>query len=466
MGLLNVFQKQNRSLPFDNPQYTMSVDNVDTFLNMFGSRHSDSGEVVTPHTSMQLATVFSCVRIIAEQIAINPLFMYQVDGEGQKRLAVDHDYFDLVTNRPNDEQDAIQFRTASQSCLLLWGNSYIELERDNSNRVTAMWNRHPSITSPIRDSKGRKAFVTKDSPDKKERFILNENMIHLMGVTFDGEVGISPVEFARQSIGGNLAMDKFSNRFFANYAMPQMALLTKKLVKPEVKQQMRTDWENQHSGSNQHRLAVLDGEMDIKTLSVTQEQAQFLESKLQTKQEVAALFGVPGHMLGMTDKGVKANVEQQSQDFYTSGIRPWAMKWEKAVGNKLFSNKGRSAGRYIVKFDMSGFIRGDSASRIAFYQTGIQNGILSPNEAREMEGLNSIGPDGDGHYIQLNMQSLALANSTDPSPDGPNTELAQELEENSFIRRVSLSKRMALVKQIVEEVKKSEASVVQNETKV
>lgn len=431
-----------RNNPFDAAGYPMSIGNVNAFLSRFGGDYrSDSGEVVTPHTSMHTSTVWACVQLISSQIAINPLFMYQLDGKGNKSLAVDHDYFDLITNRPNPEQDAIQFRTAVQISILLWGNGYIELERDNAARVTAMWHRHASKTRPVRLPNGKLAYETADTHNAETRIIQSENMVHIMGCTFDGYHGLSPIEFARQTVGSKIAMDKYSGRFFANNANPSVALTIPKPVKAEDKQKMRTDWETLQTGANQHRVAILDGGMELKTISITQEQAQFLESKNASAEEIASIFGVPGHAIGLLEKSVKANVEQQAQDLLNYCLRPWMSKWEKALTCKMFNTKGRSAGRYVVKFDIKELLRPDSASRQTYYQSLIQNGVLSPNEAREIEGYNSIGPDGDGHFIQLNMQSLAQANSTDSTPDGPDTELAQEMEENS-LKRVSANYRM------------------------
>lgn len=429
--------------PFDNPGYPMTEMNVNAFLANFGGQHrSDSGEIVNPHTALQTSTVWACVQLISSQIAINPLFMFQLDAKGIKTLAVDHDYFDFVTNRPNPEQDAIQFRTAVQIDLLLHGNGYIELQRDNGGRVVAMWHRMASQTEPVRRDDKKLWFRTTDSVDREPRFIKSADMIHIMGNTLNGYIGLSPIEFAMQSIGGKLAMDKFGNRFFANNATPQMALMTKKLVKADEKTRMRQDWETLQSGHNQHRVAVLDGELDIKSISIPNDQAQFLESRNASEQEIAAIFGVPGHAIGLLEKSVKANVEQQATDLVNYCLRPWMAKWEKALTNKLFSTVGRSAGRYVVKFDTRELLRPDTSSRQAYYQSMIQNGVLSQNEVRDLEGYNPIpGTDGDGYYIQLNMQSLALANSTDPTPNGPDPELTQELEENSFPRRLGQNYR-------------------------
>jgi HK97 family phage portal protein len=432
-----------RSNPFNNPAYPMTVGNVNAFLEMFGGQNrSDAGEVVNPHTAMHTSTVWACIQLISTQIAINPLFMYQIDKEGNKSMATDHDYYDLITNRPNPEMDAIAFRTAVQIQTLIWGNGYIEIQRDNANRVVALWPRHAARTNAVRNpATGELEFRTTDSEDGKPRYIKNENMIHIIGLSFDGIVGIDVISYAKQKIGSKIAMDKFGARYFANYAMPQLAITSKQIIKPETKAQMRTSWEELQTGHNQHRVAILDNDIDIKQLSTTPEAAQYLESMKATEEEIAAIFGVPGSSIGLLDKGIKANVEQQAQNLFNYCLRPWMAKWEKALTSKMFSQLGRSAGRYVVKFDTRELIMPDASSRQAYYQSMIQNGVLSPNEVRSLEGLNSIGPLGDLHIVQLNMQTLDQLVLNAPEQEKPDAELTMEVEENSFPKTIGQTYR-------------------------
>jgi hypothetical protein len=226
-------------------------------------------------------------------------------------------------------------------------------------------------------------------------------------------------------------MDKFSARFLANNATPSLAITVPGTMKAEDKTKARSDWESLQTGSNHSRVAILDNGKTITPISISQLDAQFIESKQLTKRELAAIYGVPGHMVGDQEKGIKANVEQQAQDFLTYCLQPWMDRWEKGLTTKLFSQMGRSAGKYIVQFNTRRLLRPDATSRTTYMQSGIQNGVLSINDAREMEDLNPIGPEGDYHYIQLNMQTLELANNP-PTPQPVDTELLDEQEENSL----------------------------------
>jgi HK97 family phage portal protein len=430
---LSLLNRIFRSNPFNNPNYPMTTENVNGWLDMMGGSHSDSGELVNTHNAMQTTTVWACVNFISSQMAVNSLFLYEVDEEGNKTLAADHDYFDLLTKRPNQEMDAASFRTAVQVSALLHGNGYIELVRNNAARVVAMWPRSGHCTRPARLPSGDYGFITSDSDDGRERFVSAENMIRIMGLTVDGRSGLSPIMYHAQTIGRKIAMEKFGARFFANSATPSGILSTTQKVKPEDKTKMRSDWEALQSGRNQHRVAVLDQELKFQQISIPQDEAQYLETLNATDKQIAQMYAVPAAAIGLLDKGIKANVEQQMRDAYNYCLRPWMERWEIAFNTTLFASVGRSAGRYIVEYSTRKLLMGDNESRLKYYQSMIQNGVLSPNEVRNLEGYNQI-PDGNGHYIQLNMQTLAFANTTDPVPDGPNTELAMEMEENNFKR--------------------------------
>lgn len=445
---MSFFSRLVRSNPLNVPGAIDNLMTVNAFLESFGGQHrSDSGEIVNHRTSLQTATVWACVNLISQQIAINPLFMYQYDGKGNRDLATGHDYFELVNSQPNPYQDAIAFRTAVEMSRLLTGNGYIEIQRDNGGRVVALWHRNSEYTEPFWQAHPpslngvRLAYKTTDTPDRQVRIIPYENVIHLMGMTLNGWTGVSVIHHHAQTIGKRIAMDKYSSRFFANNATPSGILTMLNKVKPEDKPKMRSDWESQQLGGNTHRINILDQGTTFAPITINQADSQFLESSNATAEDIASIFGVPGYVVGLLSKSVKANVEQQNQDLYNLCLRPIMAKYEKAYSNKLFNNRGRSAGRYVVKFDMFDFLHPDSASLMVSNQSSIQNGVMSPNEARATLGLNSLGPVGDEHYIQLNMQTLELANSTAASQEKPDTELAVEQEQNSFPKRLGQNYR-------------------------
>jgi HK97 family phage portal protein len=246
------------------------------------------------------------------------------------------------------------------------------------------------------------------------RIIAAENMLHVPLTTWDGIVGMSPILQAKQTLGMAVASERFGNRFFANYAMPQMALLSKKVIKPEDKHKMRRDWERLQSGANQHRVAVIDQEMDLKVLSVTPEEAQFLEQRRYTRADIGALFKIPLHYLGDNTKLANASVEGQNLSFVVDTLRPYIVRLEAEITRKLLKREPGSEAKLTVSFDVSERLRGDSAAQAAWATAGRNGGWLSANDVRRAQGLNEGGPELNVYLAPVNYQNAEKL--LDPAP--------------------------------------------------
>ncbi len=426
---MSLFGKMLRGgTPFDNPQIPLTAENVGYFLDLFGGGRADSNELVTPLTAMQTATVFACVRILSEQVGNMPLRTFEVSAQG-KQLAYDHELFDLLELSPNPEMSAMTFRQSVTAQQLLWGNGYVEIQRNGAGKVSALWPRGAWNTKPVR--KGGELFY--ESTDTGTlRYIAAEDMLHIPYVSLDGLIGLSPIAQARQTVGMALAMDKFGARFFGNYAMPKLAITTPNKMRPEDKTLARQDWEALQSGSNQHRVAILDGGMAIEKLSLPPEDAQFLQSRGFTRREICALYGVPPQMVADLEKAIKSNVEQQGIEFLQYTLRPLLTRWIQEIRRKLLPRVPRSTKRFTVAFDVRELLRPDASTRQAYYQSGIQNGYLTQNEVREYEDLNPYeGEVGSEPIVQLNMQSLGSVLAADPEPKTTlDTEIQDQEQED------------------------------------
>lgn len=429
---MSIFGRLLRSTPFDNPQVPLTSANVAYFLDLFGGGRTDSNEIVTPLTSLQLATAFGCVRLLSDQVGICPQGVWEKVPKG-KVLARKHPLFSVLATRPNPEMSAKRIKQAMVAQMLLWGNGYVEIQRDGGGRPIALWPRGAWKTKPVRIN-GELKFETTDNERSELRYIDPENMIHVPYVSLDGQLGLSPVAMVRQTFGTALAMDRFSARFFGNYAKPQLALRYPGMMKPEDKTKARNDWEALQSGSNQHRVAILDGGSDVKELTMPLEDAQFLQSRQFSDTRICAIYGVPPHMMGIIEKAVKANVEQQSIEMLQYTMQPILDAIDQEFNAKLLPDLGRAAGKYFIGFDTRQQRLPDNAARQAYYQSGIQNGYLTQDEVREFEGLNSYEGDlGSQPAIQLNMQPLAaLSKLRKPSVD-----IDEESELNGLLSKLS-----------------------------
>lgn len=428
---MSILGKLLRGNVFDNPQVPLTSANVAYFLDLFGGGRTDSNEIVTPLTAMQQTTVYACVRILADQPAQLPLHVMEIHERG-KKIALDHPYYDLLALNPNPDMSSMTWRKTLGAQLQLWGNAYSEIQRNGGGQAVALWPRGAWKTKPVRRN-GELWYETTDNEAGTLRYIHSDDMVHLMCTSLDGLIGLSPIEMVRQSVGTGLAVAKFGARFFGNYATPKLAITAPNPMKPEDKTKARADWEQLQSGANQHRVAILDNGMEIKQLSIPPDQAQFIGSSGMTDEQIAAAYGVPLQMIGKMGKQVKSTVEQQAIEFLQYTLQPILTQWKQELQRKLMPRLGRSAGRYVVQFETRDLLRPDAASRTVFYQSGIQNGFLSDNEVREFEGLNPIGPEGDQHAIQLNMQPLSALGDTAQATDD---EILLE-EENGLLSRLN-----------------------------
>lgn len=229
-------------------------------------------------------------------------------------------------------------------------------------------------------------------------------MLHIPGLGFDGLVGYSPIAMAKNAIGMAIACEEYGAKFFANGATPGGLLEYPGTVKnPEA---VRESWNKGFSGGNSHKIAVLEEGMKYTPISISPEQAQFLETRKFQIDEIARIFRVPPHMVGDLEKSSFSNIEQQSLEFVKYTLEPWIIRWEQSINRALLSEKEKAA--YFVKFNVDGLLRGDYQSRMNGYATARQNGWMSANDIRELENLDRIPAEygGDLYLINGNMTKL------------------------------------------------------------
>ena len=252
--------------------------------------------------------------------------------------------------------------------------------------------------------------LSEENPNFKEKgeIILNrQDVLHIVGLGFDGLLGHSPIAVAKNAIGLSMACEEFGSNFFANGARPSGILKTPTLIKDPAK--LRESWESMYGGENAGRVAVLEQGVEYQAISLPNSDSQFLETRRFQIEEVARIFRVPLHLLNDLSHATFSNIEHQSLNFVVHTLTPWLVRWEQAINKSLLSDSER--GKYFVKFNVDGLLRGDYASRVAGYCQLIQNGVMSINEVRHLEELNPIPADngGDLHIVNGNFMKLEQA---------------------------------------------------------
>ena len=344
---------------------------------------STSGKHVNERSAMQMTAVYACVRILSESIASLPVHLYCNEAEGSKTRAVKHPLYRILHDEPNPEMTSFVFRETLMTHLLLWGNAYAQIIRNGKGEVIGLYPLMPNRMTVDRDAFGKICYryQIQDSDahtGKTGNVTLKpSDVLHIPGLGFDGLVGYSPIAMAKNAIGLSIATEEYGARFFANGATPGGILEFPGTVKnPES---IRESWNKGFSGNNAHKVAILEEGMKYTPISISPEQAQFLETRKFQIDEIARIFRVPPHMVGDLEKSSFSNIEQQSLEFVKYTLEPWIIRWEQSLNRALLSETEKPD--YFVKFNVDGLLRGDYQSRMNGYAIGIQNGFMSKTDS-------------------------------------------------------------------------------------
>ena len=391
---------------------------------------STAGKAVNERSAMQMTAVYACVRILSEAIAGLPLHLYEYGCDGSKEKAVEHPLYFLLHDEPNKEMTSFVFRETLMTHLLLWGNAYAQVIRNGKGEVIAIYPLMPNRMEVNRTDKGQLYYQYTTSSDDAPTVegstavlmpedvaptmkgsmvnLKPSDVLHIPGLGFDGLVGYSPIAMAKNAIGLAIATEEYGAKFFANGAAPSGVLEHPGTIKDP--QRVRDAWMSQFSGSrNAGKVAVLEEGMKYTPISISPEQAQFLETRKFQINEIARIFRVPPHMVGDLEKSSFSNIEQQSLEFVKYTLDPWVIRWEQSLQRTLLSSEEKK--RYYFKFNLEGLLRGDYASRMTGYATARQNGWMSANDIRELENLDRIPAELGGDLYLINGNMLPLGNA-------------------------------------------------------
>lgn len=395
MGILSGLFKSR-----DKPENKLSNNSHSFFIGQ-----SSSGKRVNEKTAMQMTAVYSCVRILSETLASLPLHVYEITDVGSKK-ATNHSLYNLLHNEPNNDMTSFIFRETLMTHLLLWGNAYAQIIRNGKGDVLGLYPLMPDKMKVDRDERNL-IYYDYQTGDGSNVRLSAQDVLHIPGLGFDGLVGYSPIAMAKNAIGMSIAAEEYGAKFFSNGATPSGILEHPGVVKdPE---RMRESWSRGFSGSNAHKIAVLEEGMKYTPISISPNEAQFLETRKFQINEIARIFRVPPHMVGDLEKSSFSNIEQQSLEFVKYTLDPWVIRFEQAFNRRLL--KANEKSQFYIKFNVDGLMRGDYQSRMNGYAVGRQNGWMSANDIRALENLDRIPTEEGGDLYLINGNMLPLKNA-------------------------------------------------------
>jgi len=377
MGLFDRWSKRG----MEDIQYT---DAEEVFLGQ-----TFAGESINPKTSLKLVPVWAAVQLVAGAVGSLPLRVYRTNADGSRVESPKHSTARLLAN-PNVAMAGDELIEVATSHLLLWGNAFLLKSRaQTGGPVSELWPIPPSLVKVDKRDGIPIYYINGKGP------YTSSSVVHIRGLSFDGVVGLSPIQMARQGLGTFSAVEKYQGKFWKNNATPGGVLTHPSKLSADAAERLRAQWQSAHGGTNNaSRTAILEEGMKFEALSIPLEDAQLVQQLEMSALNVARLFQIPAHMMQTNASGASltySTTEMEYQHFVRFTLRRWLSRIEKSLlrDADLFSTNGLGA-QMSLQFDTSELTRGDmktiSDINLALYKEG----VITRDEIRSEMGRGPI----------------------------------------------------------------------------
>ena len=436
MNFLDTVQRWFR--PTGRYQSNMLVDGTSNY----------SGVAVTEQTALGSSAVWACINLISQTVATLP-FRHYLKTKDDNRIRLDSKLDFILNNEPTQDYSGFTFKEIMTAAAVLHGNAYAEISRDANGECNGLWYIPTQNVQPYFDTDTESVWYAIYAGDyrgsKPYMGIPAKNMLHLLGLSYDGLAGYSPLYLQRETFALHLASQRYGASFFKNGARPAGIIKFPNKLSPEAKDGLRRSWDSFHSGAgNTGRVAILEGGLDFQKLQLDPEEAQFLQTQRYSREEIASIFRVPPSLIGAAD--ASDNIEAVSLQFLRS-LQPWLCRWEQEISRKLIYSMAE-----YVEVDTKTILRTDIKTRYESMAIGRQWGWLSAGDCRKLENLNADVPGMSDYLKPMNMEKLDAAPApvaelvpggpalTAPGVDTPSSALPPNRSDNKILERVLILK--------------------------
>lgn len=457
MGIFSVLEERGSPGPADDFWYEP--------VNRFG----DPADIDVG-SALNQTPVWAAVNVISGTLGSLPLILYRELSDGGKERERENSLYDMLRWQPNSFQTAVEFIEMGQGHLCLRGNFFARLEVNRVGELIGIVPLHPDKIQLKLVGGGVVEYHYQEKAGQP-RVFSSEEILHVKGLSSDGLIGYSPITVGAGAIALSGAAERYGSKFFHNSATPSGILSHPGKLKPEARSNIKKSWHSAHGGGKQHSVALLEEGLAWTALSVSPEEAQFLETRKYQAEEVSRLFNVPPHLLMLLDRSTFSNVVEQNKSFATNTIRPWAIRWEQAIRKSIlerFTPDGT-----FVEFEMSDLLRPDAQARAQANQILLQNGALTIDEWRARENMNPVNDEsGSVHWMPLNVGPISLTTNTE-EVDPIRQKLVEEMRSLQIHSRAdatlqemrSLANRRKLADIAMPEIEKAAQKLVKREVK-
>lgn len=388
MNPLSIFRRKAETRAAEEPSW-------DGVRGLSGLNTTPGGALANPRQAEALSIVSSCVDRISDGVASLPVYVYR-DHDGGRDVDARHPLAGLVARGPNSRQSWPDFATWWTRQALLWGNGLVEIVTNASGRLSELKPVPWWLVSPQLLPSGRMVYDVTSIESTyggtgRQRRLLDTEVLHLKDTSDDGLLGRARLARAHGALLNAIAVQEFSSSYMQNRALPSIVITTDSSYTPDQYQRMKEQFRGGFSGpSKAGKILIMDKSKDVKVISPSAEDIELLDSRKFAAEEIARLFQVPPPLVGIWDNSSFTNSETAGRWFAQHTLGPWLRRIEAEIERKLLSGPSPRQ----IEFDLSGLLRGDPETRWRSHEIAVRNGILTPNEVREIEGWKPR-PGGD-----------------------------------------------------------------------
>lgn len=384
-----------------------------------------AGVLVSQDSALKLSVVWRCIRIYAETIGALPADVVRKRDEVREPVERPPRWVEF----PNPEMAWFEFAERCVESLAMDGNAFVLITaRDALGFPAELWVLHPREIEVKRRDSGTMYYLWRGDTELSRYgpTVPMGDVLHVRLPTGGGMRGLSPIEAARQAIGLGLVTEKFGAKFFGS-GQQMSGVIQLPADQParsaEHIELMRQTWESAHAGSDRaHRPAILTGGATWQGITISPEDAQFLQTRAFQVEDIASrIYGIPPHMVGLTEKQTSwgTGIEQQAIGFVRFTLLPWLVRFESAFSQLL------PRGQFL-RLNQRGLLRADSKTEADVLNSQLQNGVINFNTYRALMDLPPR-PGGDRYMVPLNMAILTPTGATEAPAESPNGQVPAEV---------------------------------------
>lgn len=341
--------------------------------------------ILSARAAENLSTVLGCTSAISRALAYVPALTYRRNGQGDRTEVPDHPLMRLVRNGANPNMSWPDFVEHLVASTLLNGNGLATIARDGRGQLEGLTYVPWSNVSVVELANERLAFDVSDRRGKSRRYLQGEVLL-LRDRTDDGLIGRSRLSRAAETVSTVSGANSLAGAMLRNGAYPRGFLTAPGGISPETAARLKTTWDTGYSGDNAGKIAVAGDGLEWKSLQISPEDAELLESRKFGVIEICRIFDVPPPIVQAYENNTFTNAAQAGLWFATQCLSPWARKIEAEFARSVFP----ADGPYELELDLSGFLRGDPQTRWQTYDVAAKNKILTVDEMRANEGYGPM----------------------------------------------------------------------------